>query len=238
MNIKIIIGGASLFLGGGVAGYFFANKRLEHKWMQSAEEEIHASMKEFYARQEEAMQINKKPVVMQSVPDEILAKYSAGINQNEQAKAGIDISCDPGTCDDDDYSDYEKEGYYEVSNDGPERSEPYVIPYGEYEDATSENAMLFEKEVLCYYEEDEVLVDENEDIIMVSDTIGLDALDSFGELSEDPDIVYIRNEKMGTDYEVMCIHKSYQETVLGVMPEKPVKKRAAKRSRPKDEDEN
>jgi hypothetical protein len=68
---------------------------------------------------------------------------------------------------------------------------------------------------------DDTLSDENEEIISdVSYVIGYDALSSFGDGSDDPDIVYVRNEKLQTDYEVTRLNKSYSETVLGVIPEK------------------
>ena len=70
-----------------------------------------------------------------------------------------------------------------------------------------------------YYEEDNSLCDENEELVPDIETfIGPFALHSFGEDSDDPDIVYIRNNKLGTDYCVTRLHASYSESVLGIIP--------------------
>jgi predicted ATPase with chaperone activity len=88
----------------------------------------------------------------------------------------------------------------------PEDKPPYVISLEQF----SEGAL--ESDTLYYYEEDDTLADTQEEQISdYVDLIGEDVLDRFGEKSEDPDIVYVRNEKMGIDYEVILLHKSFKE---------------------------
>lgn len=70
-----------------------------------------------------------------------------------------------------------------------------------------------------YYSEDNSLCDENEELVPDVDAfIGPYALHSFGEDNDDPDIVYIRNNKLGNDYCVTRLHASYSEAVLGIIP--------------------
>lgn len=70
-----------------------------------------------------------------------------------------------------------------------------------------------------YYSEDNSLCDENEELVPdVNAFIGPYALHSFGEDNDDPDIVYIRNNKLGNDYCVTRLHASYSEAVLGIIP--------------------
>jgi hypothetical protein len=70
----------------------------------------------------------------------------------------------------------------------------------------------YDKEILYFYEDDEVLVTEGEEIIDdVNETVGPSALLSFGEMSEDPEIVYVRNDNRRVDYEVIRLSKSYAE---------------------------
>ena len=65
-----------------------------------------------------------------------------------------------------------------------------------------------------------MLVDENEDVVTdITNTIGDEALLSFGEISEDPDIVYVRNEKLAVDIEIIRMQESYKEVVLGMVDE-------------------
>lgn len=113
-------------------------------------------------------------------------------------------------------------------------SKPYVLPEDVYMEST------FEKVTLTYYEGDDTLCDDQEVIIPeVTDLLGEEALVSFGVKSEDPDIVYIRNEKRGTDYEVVRVKKSYSVEVLQLEPpKKPRRNRVKKVSKIDDNAEN
>jgi hypothetical protein len=89
---------------------------------------------------------------------------------------------------------------------------PYVISIEEF----SEERDDFDKISLSFYDVDRVLTDENEDVITdIDSVIGTEALSRFGVVSENPDVVYVRNEQLSTDYEIICIHDSYAEAILG-----------------------
>ena len=98
---------------------------------------------------------------------------------------------------------------------------PYVILTEEFNEGNPE----YDKVSLAYYEEDDTLTDDNEEIIPNPEDIIGYALSCFGQDSNDPDIVYVRNEKLGIDYEVCRIPKSYQATVLGITDLPPKKRR-------------
>lgn len=101
------------------------------------------------------------------------------------------------------------------SSDDIEPIQPVVITMEEFTDSHTE----YEKLSLYYWDEDDTLSDEGEEIIPnIEDFIG-DALTHFGEGSNDPDIVYVRNERLGCDYEVVRQHKSFQQEVYGIPPE-------------------
>ena len=103
--------------------------------------------------------------------------------------------------------------------------EPYVISLEEF----SEEKDNFDKTTLYYYELDDTLTEQNDEIITdIYSTIGDNALSSFGEDSQDPEIVYVRNEKISTDYEVVRHDASYATVVLGYKDDD--KKRVNKRS--------
>jgi hypothetical protein len=100
----------------------------------------------------------------------------------------------------------------DVNYNKPATGEPYVISVEEF----SEGKENYDKSTIYYYEADETLADENEETITdVIATVGRDSLNAFGVNSGDDDIVYVRNEKIGIDYEVIRIKGSYQEIVLG-----------------------
>lgn len=90
---------------------------------------------------------------------------------------------------------------------------PYVISRDSYENEYRH----FNKESLVYFEKDKILVDDRDDIIdNIEMILGSEALSSFGEGSEDNDIVYVRNMRIQCDFEVVREHMSYRENVLGV----------------------
>lgn len=111
----------------------------------------------------------------------------------------------------DDYHEEEEE--IESPVELPTDGEPYVISIEEFTEEFDE----FDKITLYYYELDDTLTDESEEVIPnVEELIGIDALSEFGGESGSHDIVYVRNPQYGADYEVIRLTKSYQETVLGI----------------------
>ena len=65
----------------------------------------------------------------------------------------------------------------------------------------------FEKITLNFYEDDGVLADNYGDIVDIEKSIGLKAVNYFDLLHTD--VVYIRNEKLKIDYEIVLEHESY-----------------------------
>lgn len=102
---------------------------------------------------------------------------------------------------------------------------PYVIHVQEfYDESNNHNKMT-----LSYYEGDNILCDENEvPIYDASKTVG--RLE-WGRGSNDPNIVYIRNEKMKADFEVLRNTSHYQIEVLGLDIEEQESKNDLKHSK-------
>ena len=89
---------------------------------------------------------------------------------------------------------------------------------------------------LAFYEEDNALCDDDEELISdPSRFIGEFALNSFGYDGDDPDVVYVRNSKMGNDYCITRLHASYAEMVLGIIPDDVDRSKFESRRRMKDE---
>lgn len=109
-------------------------------------------------------------------------------------------------------SDKERMEHLDKVGIGHDRDEyPGVITMEEFlEDS------IYDKLTIYYYEDDDTLADEEGACIAdVASIIGDDALNSFGEGSEDPEVVYVRNPMLGIDYEVIRLSKSYAKEVLG-----------------------
>lgn len=103
---------------------------------------------------------------------------------------------------------------------------PYVISVTSF----NEEMKHYDKVSLQYYNEDDTLTDETDEVINDLITlIGDHALVCFGDSdSNDPDVVYIRNDQLGIDYEIVRLDKSYVETVLGIVGDVPRRKKVVK----------
>lgn len=89
---------------------------------------------------------------------------------------------------------------------------PYIIHHDEY----FGNETDYEQTSLTYFAGDDVLLDDRDEVIPDPDeTVGESNLDKFGKGSKDNNIVYIRNDKMEMDFEVVRHEGNYVKNVLG-----------------------
>lgn len=71
-------------------------------------------------------------------------------------------------------------------------------------------------QITLFYTEDKVLLNEDDTKVdNIEDVVGLDSLNHFGEYEED--VLYVRNERLRTDYEVLMDPRTYSQ----VLEEKP-----------------
>jgi len=243
MNVKSIFIGVGLFVSGAGVGAFVANRYLENKWMKAAEAEIHDSMKEFYERQNAIHEEDATVLDFDDRDKAIAIAKGQNYTKNDELKAQYDL-VGVDASEEDDWDALVEAEKREEENEFPEEyihveeadrdSEPYVISFEDYNNTRDE----YDKITLLYFAQDDTLTGEDEELDpSLEDHVGVDALDSFGIKSEDPDMVYIRNDDLGIDFEIIRLEKSYREAVLGIHEEPvPVPKRPAKRSKPKTED--
>lgn len=90
----------------------------------------------------------------------------------------------------------------------------FIISYEQWSEADEDEYI---KDTLVYYTDGEVVCDMKEDkIVEYQELVGSGAVNSFGVGSHDPDVVYIRNERMKHDFEFVRQHSSYEAEVLGL----------------------
>lgn len=92
------------------------------------------------------------------------------------------------------------------SEDYPE--EPIIITESDYQ----ERELYFDKLEVDYYVEDESLVDENDELINIADSIGYDNLEGF-IADEKEDVMYIRNSSNSSDYMVRKVFGKFSDIV-------------------------
>lgn len=239
----LILVGASLasFGAGGGLTYLIVDKRLKTKYEQIAEQEI-AEAKEYYAKtykvEEYATpeQVAEKYNVEVNVQDDqevlvekmetIVRQYHTGVSMEigetdgpfeteeelevtePDPEATTNIFDNPIT----DIFDYEAELRNREDNPG----DPYVISFDEF----YQNESNYTQQRLAYFEGDDVLVDEQDMIVTDSNLyVGDDNLTKFGHGSKDKNTVYIRNETLDLDFEVVRSGRTYAEEVHGFTDE-------------------
>jgi hypothetical protein len=99
----------------------------------------------------------------------------------------------------------------ETEDRNPDR--PYVISEREY----MENEDNFRQVTFTYYAGDDVLADAGDkDIPYPDPVVGEQNLQRFGDGTEDQNTVFIRNERLSTDYEIVRSDGKYAHEVLGL----------------------
>lgn len=107
----------------------------------------------------------------------------------------------------------------EIAKRTPDKA--YVITVDEF--SNKPHNLQHEDICLTLYKDDEVLADDqghpiNDEYGVVGHTID-ELIQKIGYGSSDPRIVYIRNEKLGADYEVTAFSGTYTESVFGIQPD-------------------
>jgi len=106
--------------------------------------------------------------------------------------------------------EYEEEVSQYISPDDADY--PQVVPQEEF----IKNVAEYELITLTYFEQDDVLVGDEDHIITdIDEIVGIENLSKFGELSKDNNIVYIRTDHLETYFEVIRDKGSYAKEVLG-----------------------
>lgn len=138
----------------------------------------------------------------------------------EKAKVEVeDVKERLGLFEEDEEADDTEEEVVTVSvfetqqNVAEQESDIYVISKDSFENDDSE----YTQNTLTYFADDDVLADERDQPIHNKRPIvGEDNL-RFGEESNDPNIVYIRNDILEVDFEVCLSEGSFAHEVLGVI---------------------
>lgn len=91
------------------------------------------------------------------------------------------------------------------------RREPRLIKYEDFGELP-----YYDKITLLYYMDDEVLTTEDDEIIPNPEELLGDALTKFGFNKNDERVIFVRNERRNTDYEVDKVFAAYAKEDLDV----------------------
>lgn len=217
----ILVGASVLSLGlGATAGFFFAQKKLETKYEAIAQKEI-AEAKKFYSlrykKDEYATPESAVESRLKTDADVALQNYKGNATRTERNEAvsaidatNIFLNNIPDTPVAKLLAG--KNFNYEEEIKHRSADAPYIITKDEFFNEESG----FDQVTVTYFDEDGVLIDDKDEVIPdVNLTIGEDNLAQFGHGSEDPNIVYIHNDKLTLEFEVILSKGKYTEQILG-----------------------
>lgn len=220
-SVKNIISFTSGIIIGGAAGFIIAQKVMKTTMDRELEEQIR-DVKEHYKLLRKEGEYSTPESVLGETTREIYDEVLEGLEYLQHEVENVEEVIEDDEDEDDDESLNVEEEVVEVGNVFERnKKDPYVISTLDFMNGEDS----FDKVTITYFEEDDTLCDEREEVIPnVEATVGLEALTSFGKLSDDAKIVYVRNERIKTDFEIALDTRSYTEVVLGFKEEKEVRK--------------
>lgn len=198
--------GVLIFVLGAAAGSLATWKLIEKKYKDIAQEEID-SVKDTFSK----MKKNEYPDKLEDYPD--FEEFDDSDDEEPKSEQKIDRNNKPDIVEyakilsESGYTNYadrqdkkEKKGVEPV-----EYERPYVISPDEFGEKDG-----YENVTLTYYA-DGVLTDYFDNVISnIDEVVGFDSLDHFGEYEDDA--VFVRNEKMETDYEILRDLRDFNES--------------------------
>lgn len=226
-----ILGAAMTAAAGAITGYYVAWKRLETKYAQISAEEI-AEMREHYQakmvsldnqkvkRDLESIVTDKgygqstEPPMAVTPPENVVEAAKEAAETEPKAPETRNVFTEPAVKPEEVGKPQvhpEWDAHKERSRRSPLR--PYVIHRDERQEHEA-----YDEVTVTYYEEDDVLCHESDEVIDEADRerlIGEASLEQFGHGSGDSSIVYVRNDVLKCDFEVVRSPNSYAEEVHG-----------------------
>lgn len=200
--------GVLIFVLGAAAGSLATWKLIEKKYKDIAQEEID-SVKDTFSK----MKKNEYPDKLEDYPDFEEFDDSDNVEEEPKPEQKIDRNNKPDIVEyakilsETGYTNYaERQDKKEKKGVEPVEDErPYVISPDEFGEKDG-----YENVTLTYYA-DGVLTDYFDNVISnVDEVVGFDSLDHFGEYEDD--VVFVRNEKMETDYEILRDLRDFNES--------------------------
>lgn len=195
------IAGVSLCVGAAV-GHILTKKRLQTKYADLAQQEI-AEARAFYNKMAKEEIAVPGLVGLDEATVALAAYQGKDEPEVEYAVTTSNVFASP--------HDYDE---FDVEEEMKTRTlfEPYVINHDEFMQAEPE----YDQTSLTYYAGDEVLSDERDTPIeIIEETVGTANLEKFGHGSGDANTVFIRNDRLKMDFEIVKSTGKFAHEVLG-----------------------
>lgn len=186
---------AFIFVVGAAAGSAVTWYVVKEKYRRLAEEEIE-QIAEHYKNKEDKKEEEKEDL---KVVEHYLETDELDGVKKEYTKRVKELGYDT-----EDVTESDEDLYTVQVENGPDVVEPFVISPDDLGDMPGYDV----KQGWTYYA-DFILTDENDEVVTDAESIIGDALSHFGEYADDA--VYVRNDNLMCDYEILKIEKTYDE---------------------------
>lgn len=236
-DLGLVFGGIVVGAGlGTTLGFIFSRRMLETKYNQLAEEEIEEMRQHYQDKMLAYEAVSQKPELEEIIkeqgyrvtPPMAVTPPAAVVEAVEEALREDEEEIEDAELVDEEpevrniFREAEKidpeelEDDWDIHRERTRRSptKPYVI----HRDERDERSTYIET-TFTYYAEDDVLCNERDEVLDRDERnqlIGEANLNRFGHGSGDPSIVYIRNDHLELDFEVVLSPNSYAEEVHGL----------------------
>jgi len=249
-EVRFLLGGIGIGLvAGGVTGALVARRRLETKYTKIAEDEISEMREHFRARllaKEGKPDLShlgdqvadlgySEPNISKELNDEATKEEAIAEVVAEEEVAETEVVSGAKVQNifkEEDTSKDADEGWnYDIEIANRRANMPYVIHQDEQHEKNYDEAAMI------YYAGDDVLCNEGDKIIEDQDlVIGLPNLERFGHGSDDKHRVYIRNDDLGMEIELIKNNGYYAEIVHGFVQHSDRTRTMRRRKHPYDDE--
>lgn len=232
VKVGLLTGIGGLAIGSAVS-YFLTRRILETKYNKIAEDEI-AVMREHYQSKMVALENTSGKdnlddlvqergyLVEEAAPPMAVSPPTSVVVAAEEAQDEVEVLPEPVVKEPPPaeevirnvFEEAQMMNSWDYNKERAKRSpvRPYVIHVDEREE------LPYDEVSLTYYDADDVLCDERDEVIGGPDRdrmVGEANLEKFGHGSNDPSVVFVRNDRLEAQYEIIKSPNSYAEEVHG-----------------------
>ena len=199
----LVVGAA----GGVIFGATYMKNKIEEVIEERVDEEVKNFIDDYFARKEEDDEPEEESDISES---ETYNSLHENLKQNYHKPDPSKIFRDPlmeHPEEPEEESDILEESPVKKPKEDDEMKEPRLISEDKFDDGDD----TYSKETLYFYQDDDVLTDEDEhELDNELEYLG-NTLDKFGFRDNDEQLIHVRNEEKKTDYEVIKVFAAFRD---------------------------
>jgi len=218
MKLSIVVGTTAIvsLAVGSAVGYFIALKILDKKYQDQLQQEVE-STKKFYAKLYKKDEFQTPESTIKEIAPGAAEAAAALLNYKGISDAAFEVVDEKREFAQQVLHNIFAEKTTEEISDKEKRNRTEEAPYILSKDEFMESDSDYTQSTVTYFGGDKVLVDSREDIIEDVDmTVGEGNLERFGHGSGDPNVLYVRNDRLEIEFEILLSQGKYSKEVAGL----------------------